>query len=222
MIKYLYNSSRKAITEVGFGKFICFEGIDGSGKSTQIKILAKRLSSMNILCYETKEPTDSPVGSLIRQILTGRIVMDNRALSGLFSADRVDHLTNSVNGVCSKINSGVSVLMDRYYFSSYAYHGVDMSMDRVIEENIISAEILRPTVTIFLDIPVDEALKRIEKNRFHKEIFEEKERLRQVRDNYFKAFDKLRDVENVVVIDADADIETIGERIWEIVSKLYI
>lgn len=200
------------------GNFIAFEGIDGSGKSTQIKKLANRLSSLNIKCYETKEPTDSPIGSLIHQIMTGRISADNKVIASLFIADRVDHLLNTTDGICQKIENGISVLSDRYYFSSYAYHGVDIDMDWVINGNSISAEILKPTVTVFLDIPVKTALERIQRERFHTELFEKEERLVKVRAKYFEAFEKLKDSENIVMIDADDSVNHIEEKIWEKVS----
>lgn len=200
------------------GKFIAFEGIDGSGKSTQINRLIKKLTEMNVACCGTKEPTDAPVGALIRQLLTGRMTADNKVIASLFIADRTDHLLNETDGIMQKINSGITVITDRYYFSSYAYHGVDVDMDWVIDGNKINSDILRPSVTVFLDVPVKKALERIEKNRFHKELFEKEERLTKVREKYFEAFDKLKDMENVAVIDADADEETVFGRIWEAVS----
>lgn len=204
------------------GVFIAFEGIDGSGKSTQIRMLMQKLLSNNIRCYETKEPTDSPIGSVIHQIMTGRILADNRVIASLFIADRVDHLLNSTNGICNKINNGTSVITDRYYFSSYAYHGVDIDMNWVINGNSISAEILRPSLTIFLDIPVQKALERIERERFHTELFEKEERLLKVREKYFEAFYLLQTVENITIVDADADVDIVAERIWDAVSELFI
>ena len=200
------------------GKFIAFEGIDGSGKTTQFNMLTARLSKLGLKCYGTKEPTDSPIGSLIRQILTGRIKADNRVLANLFAADRADHLLNEIDGIYKKIENGVTVITDRYYFSSYAFHGVDMDMDWVININAVNAAILRPTVTIFLDITAERAMQRINQERFHTELFETEERLKLVREKYFEAFAKLKDVENVAVIDADADAETVAERIWEKLS----
>ena len=111
------------------GKFIVFEGIDGSGKSTQIKLLYKYLTSKGVPCYTTFEPTDSPFGSLIRQCLSGRIETDDKTIAGLFVADRLDHLYNAKCGLIEKINSGITVLCDRYYLSSYAYHGAFMDMN---------------------------------------------------------------------------------------------
>ena len=117
------------------GNFIAFEGIDGSGKSTQIGLLAERLKKEGIRCYTTMEPTNGPIGSLIRQVMTGRIRMDNKAIAGLFAADRLDHLLNEVDGIAAKMEGGMTVLADRYYFSSYAYHSVDMPMEWVVKAN---------------------------------------------------------------------------------------
>ena len=204
------------------GNFIAFEGIDGSGKSTQIRRLMERLSSLGIRCYETREPTDSPIGSLIHQMMIGRIIADNKVIASMFIADRVDHLLNKTNGILDMINNGVSVITDRYYFSSYAYHGIDIDMDWVIQGNAISANILRPTLTVFLDVPVDSAIERIRRERFHVELFETKERLAAVRTKYFEAFDRLKSVENIAVVDADADIDTVRQRIWGIVSGFFV
>lgn len=200
------------------GKFIAFEGIDGSGKSTHIRKLAKYLNNQNIRCYETKEPTDSPIGSLIHQIMTGRILADNKVIASLFVADRVDHLLNKTDGICQQINNGITVITDRYYFSSYAYHGVDMDMDWVIKANSISADILRPTVTVFLDVPVEAAIERIRRERFHMELFEKEERLRKVRKLYFEAFEKLRNEENVVIVDAGGSEEEVFANILDAIS----
>ena len=141
-------------------------------------------------------------------------------ISSLFASDRLDHLTNPVNGLCKEIDRGITVVTDRYYFSSYAYNGVDMDMDWVIECNRLSAELLRPTLNIFLDIPVSTALDRIAKNRIHTELYEKEERLTAVRANYFKVFEQLKDVERVAVIDANADVETVAQRVWDAVQQV--
>ena len=201
------------------GKFIAFEGIDGSGKSTQVQLLANRLRQDGIYCYTTMEPTDSPIGSLIHQIMTGRIKTDNKVIAALFAADRLDHLLNEVNGIASKIAEGTTVITDRYYFSSYAYHSVDMPMEWVIQANEQSKNILQPTVTVFIDVDPDIALERIARNREHQELFEKKSRLIQVREKYKEAFEKLRDSEKVVVLDGNQDPETVAENIWREVGK---
>lgn len=207
--------------QVKRGKFIAFEGIDGSGKSTQIQMLSDRLKKIGVYCYTTMEPTDSPIGSLIHQIMTGRIKTDNKVIAGLFVADRLDHLLNDVNGVLAKIQEGTTVITDRYYFSSYAYHSVDMPMDWVIQANAQSKEILQPTVTIFIDVKPDNAIERIAKSRFHQELFEKKSRLIKVREKYLEAFEKLKGEENVVIIDGNRTPDEIAEDIWNEVKKYF-
>ena len=208
--------------QVKKGKFIAFEGIDGSGKSTQIQLLSNKLKEIGVYCYTTMEPTDSPIGSVIHQIMTGRIKTDNKVIAGLFVADRLDHLLNEVNGVLPKIMEGTTVITDRYYFSSYAYHSVDMPMDWVIQANAQSKELLQPTVTIFIDVNPDNAIERIEKNRFHQELFEKKSRLIKVREKYLEAFEKLKDEENFIIIDGNRSQEEIAEDIWNEVRKYFV
>ena len=196
------------------GNFIALEGIDGSGKSTQIKYLREKLNQNGILCYTTMEPTDSPIGSMIHQIMTGRMKADPRVIAALFVADRLDHLLNDIDGIASKIEEGVTVLTDRYYFSSYAYHSVDMPMDWVIQANGQCRQILQPTVTVFIDIDPDTAIERIAKNRFHQELFEKKSRLVKVREMYLEAFRRLRDTEEIVIVDGQKKPEEIAQEIW--------
>lgn len=203
------------------GKFIAFEGIDGSGKSTQIGLLAERLKKEGICCYTTMEPTNAPVGSLIRQVLTGRIQMDNKAIAGLFVADRLDHLLNEVDGIAAKVGEGMTVLTDRYYFSSYAYHSVDMPMEWVVKANEQSSLILRPTVNLFIDVDPDVALERIARNRFHQELFEKRSRLVEVRENYKKAFALLAGEEKCAVIDGNQSKEAVADGIWEAVRGYF-
>jgi dTMP kinase len=204
-------------------KFIAFEGIDGSGKTTQAGRLISRLRGLGVRCHATKEPTDSPIGSLIRQMLTGRIKADERVLANLFAADRADHLLNETDGLCRKVQDGVTVITDRYYFSSYAYHAVNtgMDIDWLVCVNAVSSDILRPDVTVFLDTAPELAMRRLEARAAAFELFESGERLKSVRGKYFEAFEKLRDVENIAVIDANADEDTVAGRVWEQLAEYF-
>ena len=207
--------------QVKRGVFIAFEGIDGSGKSTQIQLLSNKLKERGVYCYTTMEPTDSPIGSLIHQVMTGRIKTDNKVIAGLFVADRLDHLLNDINGILSKIQEGTTVITDRYYFSSYAYHSVDMPMEWVIQANAQSKELLQPTVTIFIDVNPDTAIERIAKNRFHQELFEKKSRLVKVREKYLEAFERLKDEETFVIIDGNRSQNEIADEIWDVVKEYF-
>ena len=203
------------------GKFIVLEGIDGSGKTSQVGRLAERLTGLGVRCRTTREPSDGPVGVLIRQALTGRIAIDGRAIAALYAADRLDHLTNQTDGLCRSIDQGITVVSDRYYFSSYASHSVDVDMDWVIGANSLSADLLRPTLTVFLDVPAEQAMERIRQNRDHEELFEKEDRLRQTRALYFRAFERLKDVENVAVVDGVGTEDEVMERIWAAVSPCF-
>jgi len=201
------------------GCFIVFEGIDGSGKSTQIKRLAHKLKSLKQDVYQTFEPSDGPVGTLVRDMLKGKVEIDQRTIASLFAADRTDHLVNKRNGIADKVEKGQTVLCDRYYFSSYAYHSQYVDMDWVIQSNIINAEILRPDLNIFIDVSPDDCFKRLEKRQDKFELYEKIEIIKKVRELYFKAFDKLEKSEHVVIIDGNADEDTVEKRIFEEVGK---
>ena len=202
------------------GIFIAFEGIDGSGKSTQIQLLMKKIEEKSIRCYQTCEPSSGPIGSLTRQILTGRIKTDNRVIAAMFAADRLDHLLNPIDGIVSKIEEGIHVISDRYYFSSYAYHSVDVPMDWVIKTNEESAKVLRPDLTVFIDISAKEAMDRITKNRFRTELFEKESRLSKVRENYLKAFELMKEEEKVLIVDGTKTPQEIGNIIWQAVETM--
>ena len=203
------------------GKFIAFEGIDGSGKSTQIRMLADRLKKENVDYYMTMEPTEAPIGVMLRQILRGKMKADNRVIAALFAADRLDHLLNEENGIAAKIERGTTVITDRYYFSSYAYHSVDMPMEWVIQANEQSAGILRPTVTVFIDVDPDTAMERIIRNREQQELYEKKSRLTEVRKKYMEAFDRLKEVERVVIVDGNGSPEQTAAAVWKEIADFF-
>lgn len=202
------------------GRFIVFEGIDGSGKSTQLNMIAKRLADEGHDVHATFEPSEGPVGRLIRKMLSGEVPTDQRTIAALFAADRTDHLVNEKNGIAGKVRDGKIVLCDRYYFSSYAYQSQHLDMEWVIGTNAVVAEILRPDMTIFIDVDPDMCFQRIKAGRNSLEMYEKVEIMKQVRENYFKAFDRLKDVEKIAVIDGTRSVESVEETIYKEISKL--
>jgi dTMP kinase len=209
-----------ALSNMKNNAFIALEGIDGSGKSSQVKKLAERLAAAGHKVYATFEPTDSFIGSTIRSILKGTIKADERVIAGLFVADRLNHLLNETDGLLKKLNEGYTVITDRYYLSSYAYNGTHIDMDWVIAANRMSAQILRPAVNIFIDVPPEVSMQRINAARQGTELYETLDNLQNVRTKYFEAFDKLKDEENICIIDGNRGFDEIANDIYTAVEKL--
>ena len=193
--------------------FIALEGIDGSGKSTQTKLLTEQLTTEGHKVYSTFEPTDNQIGKLIRNILKGNAKADHRIIAGLFVADRLDHLLNDEYGIVKKLEEGFTVITDRYCFSSYAYQGTHMNMDWVIQANSMSAEILRPDINIFIDVSPEVSMQRLHSNRDTIELFETLDNLKLVRAKYMEAFEKLKSVENIFIVDGNRSPDLIAHDI---------
>lgn len=200
--------------------FIAFEGIDGCGKSTQVKLLADNLTAAGHRVYVTCEPTTSSIGSLIRNIFNHKSEADHRTIAALFVADRLDHLLNKTDGILKKLEDGYTVITDRYYFSSYAYHGAHLSMDWVIEANSLSAGLLRPDLNIYIAISPETGMARLSKGRNSMELFENLENLILVKNKYAEAFEQLKSQENIFITDGDRSPELIAADILQEVSSL--
>ena len=183
--------------------FIALEGIDGSGKSTQAKLLAQSLVDKGHKVHLTFEPTNRPIGAMIRSVLRGEMALDERAIAGLFVADRLDHLLNKEDGMLAKLEDDHIVITDRYYFSSYAYHSVHMDMDWVIAANALSAQLRRPDMTIFIDVSPEVSMSRLKERNEKIQLYETLDNLKLVRANYIQAFQKLEAVENVVYVEGN-------------------
>lgn len=202
------------------GKFFVIEGLDGSGKSSQLALLEKQLIAQGEECYVTCEPSDRPIGRLIRDVLEKRLVVTPDTLAALFLADRLDHIQNDEDGILKHLNAGVHVISDRYYWSSYAYHSLDVDIKWVIELNRAASKILRPDITVFLDLTADISFDRITANRESQDLFEKKELLQRVRDNYHHAFKLLRKEEKFAILDADKTIIELAEEIWYTIEPI--
>ena len=195
------------------GKFIVFEGIDGSGKSTQMKKLSESLAAKGIKSRLTLEPTYGMIGTVLHDILSGKIKADPKVTAALFVADRLDHITNEGDGVLPSLEKGETVICDRYYFSSYAYQSTEVPSDWVVNANSLCADALRPDCTIFIDITPQTAMERILANRDTVEIYETEEKLTKVRDAYFAAFEKMKNCETVKIINGERPVDEIAAEI---------
>ena len=204
------------------GRFIVIEGIDGSGKSTHIPLLAKRLMADGKKVYTTAEPTVSLTGGMLRDALSGVSKKTTCEIAAMFLLDRIFHNVNPVNGIEKFLAEGVDVICDRYYYSSLAYQGSETDFDWVLDMNLNCPEIRKPDLCIFLDLSPEKSLERISKNRLVKEIYEEKDRLEAFRKRYFDIFDMLKFTDNIAVLDTDRDIESIADDIYNLVANLEI
>ena len=133
------------------GKFIVFEGIDGSGKTTVINSVNSYLESIGCSVFLTREPTDNRVGSMIRKFIKGEgdYELDERVIAALFAADRLDHILRP-GGINEKLGAGVNVICDRFWLSSCAYQTGAFPMEYILELNKGAMELVQPDLTVYL------------------------------------------------------------------------
>lgn len=198
--------------------FIVFEGLDGSGKSTQIKRLAQRLRDLGRRAYVTAEPTTSVTGGLIRDALTGNFQRDACELTGLFLADRITHNVNPIWGIRKFLNEGMDIICDRYYYSSFAYQGAETNLNWVMDCNLKCPEIIKPDLCIFLDVDPARCQNRMEE-RAVLEIYEDsEEKLNKNREQFFTVFEQLKDSETIKIVDATRSVEDVFEDVFKVIA----
>ena len=189
------------------GKFIVIEGLDGCGKSTQIRLIKEKLEKDGNKVYLTAEPTDFETGAYLRRILSNSENKDMYLQAALFLADRLEHITHPEFGINKYLDDGYIVLCDRYYFSSFAYQGTASDIDWVMDTNLKCERILTPDLCIFLDVNPDTCKKRIDEVREKPELYEKDvEKMRSIRDNFITVLNKLSGTHNIAVINANAEI----------------
>ena len=193
-------------------KFIVFEGLDGSGKTTQLKLLSKKLDEQNIRHIRVSQPSTSRIGRLTRSAEQGEFPLSTETIAMLFAADRLEIMLNEVRPA---IENNFHVLCDRHYMSSLAYQGQDdKRYKRVADYNQVSMNSFRPEITVFIDVDPEECIKRIVSVRDATGIYEKLSDLIQVRKRYFENFEKLVYTDNVIIIEGDADIGVINKKIY--------
>ena len=203
------------------GRFIAIEGLDGAGKSTQIAMLVNRLNCIGIETAVSREPTDGYVGCLVRQYITKEIKLPKEVAAMLFAADRLDHLLNMDSGIQQAIARGVTAISDRFVFSTYAYDGIELPVEWLIEINSLSTKMMIPDLTIYLDVDPVECANRIGSRGRSQEKYEVLEFLVKARNGFFRAFEILKEQYKVLIVNGNDAPETISEQIWKTVSKLY-
>jgi dTMP kinase len=157
------------------GAFICIEGIDGCGKTTQAKLLTKKLGKSHHAIY-TAEPSQGKVGTYIRNYLYGEKRLSIVLEALLFAADRIEHLENEV---IPALNEGRLVISDRYVYSSLAYQGAAGLSIEWIEK--VNEYALKPDLAVFIDVDLETVMSRLKDK---KSVMENTETLQKVRDVY--------------------------------------
>ena len=196
------------------GKFIVIEGLDGSGKSTQIQRLADYYKKLGEKVYITAEPTDFETGSYLRRILSESQEKNMYLQAALFLADRLEHITHPEFGIKKYLDEGYVVICDRYYYSSFAYQGTATDMEWVMNINLGCKDILTPDLCIFLDVNPDTCKERIDRVREKPELYEKNIALmREIRENFLSVFDHLKNEQNIVLIDANKKLEDVEKEI---------
>ena len=199
------------------GVFISFEGGEGSGKSTQTKLLKEWLEKNNETVLLTREPGGTPLGNQLREILldnkTGLI--SPRAEALMYAADRANHVFAKIRPALDK---GEIVITDRYFDSSVAYQGAGRVLlpAEVARISRWATESLTPTLTIIMDLPAEIGLARLDStDRLESEPLAFHERVRQEYLNLANT-----DPERFMIVDASLAIEQIHEIIIERVGSL--
>ena len=202
-------------------KFIVVEGLDGTGKTTQIKILAEYLKGKGETVEITAEPTSHPTGKLIRKILSGEVPATPWSLAALFLSDRIVHNKNDEDGIEKLLSEGKTVISDRYYYSTFAYQGHETDLDWAMKMHFSCPEVRKPDLVLFLTMAPERCVERIRANRPDEaiEIYENVESLTKISRQFETVFEKLKDRENIVYIDADGTIEEVSARLYDAYEK---
>jgi len=189
------------------GFLISVEGIDASGKTTQASLLADKLRSLGLDVVLSTEPTDGPVGTLIKKLLRGRKRPPPVVEAVLFALDRFWHVERLVKPA---LEEGRIVVLDRYYHSSLAYQGsagLDMGWLRAI-----NSFAPRPDLAIYIDVEPEEAMKRIGRPRTVLEHLPVQEAVR-------RAYLSLAEAGELVVVNGGRPVEAVAEEVLSLVLE---
>lgn len=208
----------------GHGSFIALEGPDGAGITTQARCLVACFEAQHQPARYVKEPSDGPFGALLRQVLAGRLrrrradgsdePFDEATLALAFAADRLDHLASEIEPALA---DGVTVVCDRYVLSSLAYQGRALDLAWL---QVINARCRPPDLTLYLDVPVDVCLARMERARRVRERYEQAAILAEVREGYARAIAALRQAgQRIIVLDATPPIADVERAIALVVGE---
>jgi dTMP kinase len=199
---------------------IVLEGLDGAGTTTQARRLVDELSARGRPAHLTREPSDGPIGRLIREMLVGRHAIDGQAIAQstfglLFAADRLDHLQREVEPALA---AGSVVVSDRWYHSSLAYQGTGADRAWI---GVLNQRARRPDLTLLLRVAPDvAAARRVAAGRAD-ELFEDLEMQRRVAAGYDAVVAELIAAgERIEVLDGEAGVDDVAAAIAAAVATI--
>jgi dTMP kinase len=210
----------------GGGGLVVLEGIDGSGTTTQVARLADRLRTMRVAVRATREPSDGPVGMLVRQVLSGRVVVPGGRSPGwatmalLFAADRMDHIESEIGPF---VAAGGVIVSDRYDASSLAYQSVSSGVDAKEAVDWIrwlNRYVRRPELTIVLDLSPEIAAERRARRGDAAQLYEQNEMQRQLA-AFYKTLAKHMPEDHIAVIDGNGTMDEVHARVWDAYSHTF-
>lgn len=193
--------------------FIVFEGIDGAGKSTQCTRLYNYIAQTGINVKRLAEPTDGPWGRKIREALRSGLPMPRDEQVELFIRDRMDDFSTNIRPC---MEQGISIIMDRYFYSNAAYQGMDGLSPRDIISMNIDKGFPQPDRVYFIDLAADKAMSRVKsRSGENTELFEKQSFLEKVRENFLSIADS-----RFLVVDGSLPENEIFEIIKEDYNKI--
>jgi dTMP kinase len=200
-------------------RFIVLEGLDGSGTSTQLQMLAERLGREGTAHCATWEPTDGPVGALLRSVLARDTKAHPRTIAMLYAADRNEHVFSPQTGIEARTRRGELVISDRYLFSSLAYQSIENGFDFV---EVLNSAFPLPQCVIFLDTPVAVCQERLA-GRGKVELYDSHAFQVRVRESYIRTLEYYRGRGlTVFVVNGDRPAGIIHGEIWNLLAHLPI
>lgn len=191
------------------------EGLDGAGTTTQGALLAARLLEHDIPVDLTKEPTDGPIGRLVRGFTDGALHLEPETVALGFAADRIEHTVE----IREQLDAGTWVVSDRYVASSLAYQtsqGLPFEWVRTL-----NSRAMEPDVTVFVDTSVEACIERLAaRGEFNTGPFDKASALEHARDLYLQAFASDVPLGRLVTVDGDAPRDVVADAIWSALEAL--
>ncbi|HUT77193.1 MAG TPA: dTMP kinase [Polyangia bacterium] len=205
------------------GHLIVFEGVDGAGTTTQAQALKRAFVARGLPAHVTAQPSAGPVGMLIRQVLSGRLVLHGAKAPGwatmalLFAADRQDHQEAEIE---PNLRDGVNVICDRYLYSSVIYQSLSSAKPETVPWiREINARIRRPDLVMFLRVTVRDAALRREQRSGRAELYDDADFQGRLVERYNDLQDLFPD-HLIVALDGARPVETIAAEAWAKVEAL--